>query len=1839
MTEPGGSSSGVSWIDVAASAKGIESSFRAIGTQAANATAESFNTEFKTRMASAGQSGAQALASAMTPHLGAAGHQAVGAFTQAVDSELGNRMRVSGQAGGSILGSGLAEGLGQHLAGAFGPLQTVVSKGLKSIGIGSSGEAGAAGEAVGGAMAAGMVGAVILGAKGVVDNFKNVVKLVDTEAAAFGKVGEDAAHTLMDSFASTVEGKGPDISAAFSVVTEGVETGLKLPLNVAKTEIENTVGRIPLIGSAFTAVGEQATSALEGVFGAFGEFTELGGELLETLTAVGDKWSDMARTVAGQTLGTDGLSRYMDAIKAIGASGAVEDLKDVADSIGLLGQRLSDLNDGAGLTQQQLQELATTFAQGEELLGYKLNVDAVTSALNDFEIPADQVNDTLLTLVNTARLTGSNFNDLMGQVSTGGPVFQSLGYDLAQTTFVLGRINEELGPGAANRWVMGIANAEEKAHRLGLTWHDVMNVLNDYIKAGDKAGAVDYLKGLGMGAKVVQTTIDEISKGILVLPNQVQQAIDQVGPALHEPLDDVLTQTEDLGQRWEQIGGQMLTALAPLGEGITNSLGTATASIGTWISQNQAEIVGFVGRVVDFFATGFEHVATIVADLLKITAPVIEIVQAVVEHALGTVLGGIEAVTGALTHLPIVGDKFKDAHKAAGDALGALHDLDKVDLGHWATVGGDALDHFANDVLPGWKSSWDTNVTKAEDIDPIGEAFKRNFLDPTQGQTAPALQNAFKATKDGIDLLGKPDTWAAVHDQLQKLGIDLQFDQGGKVTGITAQNQAEAQALKDWWTEQFGPDHPLPVQVQVQPPTGADWWRHIVPSSFTTSTDSGITIPANIDVKDGPVLEPAGMITKAGIGSKYQGDIPASGEPGVLLPTAFDVKDGEQKSLSDLMEAVGIPDANQGDDGVTLDVSFNTSAGAGAGAAGAVPASFTGGAGGPVDATAQQAAQLIIQQAQQRGFSPEATQAILSTALQESGLSESAVGGGGAWHGIFQQDSVHPNRDSASGNISGFFDRLGPPSGDIWSQIFGVQQGTPYNSPGARKGYMGEIQSHLSQAQQLYGQITSGGGSGGGGGMPGASTTYSPDWLLSHGIAPIFHKSPNDPGGAASPGEIPSWVYQLGGQFGLTPKDHGDRTLHGGIRGPRNTTDPTASWAFDFFGAPENMQRFADYLSQNYASQLVQLIHQDPATGRDTGVAGGQRLAQGQYFTTKGGSYADESDEVHVAFASPISTATNATNTVVPADYTPGGATPATFVDNTTTGGTPGDPQTPAPTAPGSSYGSIPPPPGMTPAPPGTPGAIHTPYGDFVYTWQMSPDQQAKLTPEQKKDFDPWLQKFERSQEQQTSTQTEIDTAQTDVTDKKAKKDAADAALQAAQATEPPGMSDADRQAWEKSNADFIKAQTEATAADKEYTEATTRLTTAQRRQHDEQISSQIESEEKPPWESSKASTEKPDKNAEDLGKGLVSGVLQELGFPDVFGKGPTQWGITKLLSGIGGFALGKLGQLADGQGGQGGAGGSSPSITADSGLLGVLESIIPGLKHPNQLGGDGSSQTAPPAPTDASQTPAPTDGSGAAAPQIPLPAPPSPAPPPAAAPPAPATPPTNAGAPASPNLPPPPAPSAGALGLPKGDHWVEQPSLGAGPPPRVLVDANGVPIKTGPGHLGGAPAAAPPAPAPPPPAPPAPNNGNVWTAAYHPPAGSTAQHLKPATWNGPAANWLTPGTLNPGLHMASPAQKVDGTSDAIIGMFSGMAGMASPKPPQTAPAPASDTAAAVGSVTPPPPTPPPDSGNGITYNSPLNVTVNHSGFTPAPQVVDTVRDISHMTAAPQLAGGQGVLL
>lgn len=122
----------------------------------------------------------------------------------------------------------------------------------------------------------------------------------------------------------------------------------------------------------------------------------------------------------------------------------------------------------------------------------------------------------------------------------------------------------------------------------------------------------------------------------------------------------------------------------------------------------------------------------------------------------------------------------------------------------------------------------------------------------------------------------------------------------------------------------------------------------------------------------------------------------------------------------------------------------------------------------------------IISEGRNRGYSDAEIQAILATGIQESNLDPQAIGGGGAWHGVFQQDSSYPGRDDPNQNIKAFYDRLDAKrvspgwSDDPYKNIFWLQQAPAYDSAEAayangRRGYYDEIRGRQGEAMAFMG--------------------------------------------------------------------------------------------------------------------------------------------------------------------------------------------------------------------------------------------------------------------------------------------------------------------------------------------------------------------------------------------------------------------------------------------------------------------------------------------------------------------------------------------------------------------------------------------------------------------------------------------------------------------------------------------------------------------------------------------------------------------------------------------------
>jgi hypothetical protein len=305
---------------------------------------------------------------------------------------------------------------------------------------------------------------------------------------------------------------------------------------------------------------------------------------------------------------------------------------------------------------------------------------------------------------------------------------------------------------------------------------------------------------------------------------------------------------------------------------------------------------------------------------------------------------------------------------------------------------------------------------------------------------------------------------------------------------------------------------------------------------------------------------------------------------------------------------------------------------------------------GPVakDATGDEIAKAIIGEGQRRNWSKEEIVAALSTARQESNLNKSPIGGGGAWHGVFQQDTSYPGRDDPNKNIEAFFDRMDAKrnspgaSGDPFKDIFWLQQRPGEKSADAavnngRGAYLDEISQWQDEMSSVFDRLAGSAGSATSSlnsvasssvdipkniqdlisnpasvasKMGGGSTNYTPAAMK--GVPTLF-----DPAEAVSgtPKGLPKWLTDLAGDFNLNAvtRPDGD-TLH------------EAGFATDIFGDKADMDKMAGFLFNNLREQTLQLIYR--GSDRDYGVAGGEDVSSGAYYAK---NYAGHADHIHWA--------------------------------------------------------------------------------------------------------------------------------------------------------------------------------------------------------------------------------------------------------------------------------------------------------------------------------------------------------------------------------------------------------------------------------------------------------------------------------------------------------------------------------------------------------------------------------------------------------------------------------
>lgn len=792
----------------------------------------------------------------------------------------------------------------------------------------------------------------------------------------------------------------------------------------------------------------------------------------------------------------------------------------------------------------------------------------------------------------------------------------------------------------------------------------------------------------------------------------------------------------------------------------------------------------------------------------------------------------------------------------------------------------------------------------------------------------------------------------------------------------------------------------VPANVSLPPappkPIGDVLSAAGIPSGNQTPT--GVKLPTGLDMHKAPDITPNDLFGNAGVIPKYQGDVPGA-SPGVVLPTGLGMHDAPTISLADLMEAAGIDSAQQGPDGIVLPVSFSTPTGApGAGGApGAVPSIGAGGIGSSPFAGGGGAPGWLGPALQAAGLSADEVKGVLALNAVEGGNTDprsllgftegekSAAGPANGPQGHlnaflsqwnsdrtrgFYQDGRPPGIDAA-GNMTNADDYM------TFIRNMVGQGGVSSDWQGNKQPSAAEYQRRLMAA---LGQVP-GSGAGSPAGAPGAAPGGTGDGSYA-GIgasdnsgtsSPQHGGIPGAPSGVGTPvlaymkQVMDSFNQQTGSHLSVTADFPGGPTGHGDDGG-----DHSVKRALDIAGSQAEMDEFAQMIasSPELLAATRQLIHNDPSNpsiGTNDNIIGGHTTSGAQTYSSV---WAAHQNHDHWALQYAPGAATNATQT---AAYT--GGDQVTLADYTQP-----DPNNPAPTTPPPASNTTPPasppPTGVTPSAPGAPNAVTINGQPYQYSWDLPPDQSSVLTTDQKTKRDEWISKQQNLLDQQQRSQSDID----DLTKR---------------------LADGGDLAQKKSDADAAGSDPNATpddksamvAADREYTEAQKRLADLKQQQYRDQVQQNLDNERTQAQEDKPGKESESDKDKEkissDFGKGFIGGIMEELGFGSVFGKDPSKWGLTKLLTGGLGYGLGLMERVADKNGGGGagdsssdGGGGDSSSGGGDGGgndpgAAGFIEGIFPGLKkilHPATHG------SAPTTPADAGGAPPPASNTPAAA-------------------------------------------------------------------------------------------------------------------------------------------------------------------------------------------------------------------------------------------------------------------
>ena len=450
--------------------------------------------------------------------------------------------------------------------------------------------------------------------------------------ATWAKAGREHAKEYIDSMNPRESG---------SKIAAGLSDGLKDGFGESMPKISNLLsgGIVAGLTAAFVTKGlEVVTEAMTKMVETVAAGVE---KAADEILKIGEAWELVDRQLQTTTSASgEALESLRQSADNVVRSGLGVSMDKLGTTMGTLAQR-TGLEAGPALEQlsKQVMELGSRFGS--------VNLDRLTGAFNVYGVKNYEA--ALQSLLNSARNTGTNLNEVIDGARQGGAVLAQTGMDIGQAGAFVAQLSKaglDLKP-----VLTGMQMAEKDFAKEGVPFNEglrnTLTQINDLITAGrsdDARALAEKVFGPRNWATVLQAVSDHVL--------DFKALLNSIGPDTGQGIDDFINSTATLEDRFTALKQKAEEIFKPFGEAAMGQIGHALDNLGGWIETNRTKIVGWIQSIGDKFIAQLPAIETFAASLLGIIGPVIDIITQLFANSMETFTTWMDVILRPIHEMP-----------------------------------------------------------------------------------------------------------------------------------------------------------------------------------------------------------------------------------------------------------------------------------------------------------------------------------------------------------------------------------------------------------------------------------------------------------------------------------------------------------------------------------------------------------------------------------------------------------------------------------------------------------------------------------------------------------------------------------------------------------------------------------------------------------------------------------------------------------------------------------------------------------------------------------------------------------------------------------------------------------------------------------------------------------------------------------------------------------------------------------------------------------------------------------------------------------------------------------